>query len=167
MNLRSSVLIGCLLISTASVGGAYLVAGYWQILPLLLVLAPFWIFINNQSGFWSASSLLVVFVMLAGIGITINLSPNLMIITCSSALVGWDLLLFTQDSVQDQTAKTDLLFEQQHLKSLALAAVIGLIVSFIISSINLQIPFGVTYILVLIMTGCLIFGMRYINKEHQ
>ncbi len=168
MTIRSIILYSCLIISTLCLVTAYIFAGYWLILPAFLAIVLFWIFTKNQPVFLSASSLLVVFVILAAIGITINLSLILMIVACITALVSWDLIQFNQSMVGNSPRRTSASLENNHLYSLALAAFAGLTLALISSYINLQFPFALILFLVLMAMGCLVGSMQYIrNKKHR
>jgi len=143
--IRSIILTVCLIITTVCLGAGYILAGYWLILPVFLAMLLFWIFTKNQPVFITASSLLVVFVILAVIGITADLSLILMIVACIAALVSWDLMQFKY--------------------SLGLAAFAGLTLALISSYINMQFPFVLILLLVLTTVGGLIYGMQYILKK--
>jgi len=166
MTFRTIILNICLIISTGCLGTGYILAGYWLILPALLAMVLFWIFTKDQPVFWSASSLLVVIVILAAIGITVDLSLTLMIIACTTALVSWDLIQFNQSMVGNSLRKTNASVEKYRLHSLALAASTGLMLVLISSYINLQFTFGLIVFLVLIAMGCLVGSMQYIMKKN-
>jgi len=167
MTIRSIILTICLIISTLCLGAAYILAGYWLILPVFLAMLVFWIFTRNQPVFISASSLLVIFVILAAIGITADLSLILMIVACIAALVSWDLMQFNQSMVGNSLHKTSASLEKNHLYSLALAAFAGLTLALISSYINMKFPFILILFLVLMVMGCLAGSIQYIRvKKH-
>jgi len=120
---------------------------------------------KKQSIFWSTSSVLIVYVVLATIGITVDISLYLMIVGCTAALASWDLMLFNQGLSGNSLHKQNTPIDQYHLQSLALAVSAGLIMALTSSSINPNFPFGVIVILVLIATGFLACGMNYITKK--
>jgi len=165
MMIRSIILTVCLIITTVCLGAGYILAGYWLILPVFLAMLLFWIFTKNQPVFITASSLLVVFVILAVIGITADLSLILMIVACIAALVSWDLMQFNQGLVGNSLHKTNASLENNHLYSLGLAAFAGLTLALISSYINMQFPFVLILLLVLTTVGGLIYGMQYILKK--
>ena len=167
MTIRSIILTICLIITTVCLGAGYILAGYWLILPVFLAMLLFWIFTKNQQVFIPASSLLVVFVILAAIGITADLSLILMIVACIAALVSWDLMQFNQSLVGYSLHKTSASLEKNHLYSLAIAAFAGLTLALISSYINIQFPFILILFLVLMVMGCLVSSMQYIRgKKH-
>ncbi|MFC1936041.1 hypothetical protein ACFLYP_00080 [Chloroflexota bacterium] len=166
MKIRSLILNICLIISTVCLSAGYLFAGYWQIVPASLVLIIFWILTKKRSVFWSSSSILVAYVILAAIGITANLSLVLMISASTTALASWDLIQFNQSLFGNPLRKTNAPLEKNHLCSLALAASVGMALALISSFINLSFSFGVMILLVLMAMGCLIYCMQYIMKKN-
>lgn len=165
MKVHSILLNACLILTTGCLGAGYLLAGYWPILPVILVIFLFWIFARRRPEFWPASSLLLAYVFLAAIGITADLSPILMIAACTGALLCWDLVLFNQSIVTGSPPKLIASLEKNHLQSLALAASAGLILALLGSTIYLRFPFVLIVLLVLVTMGCLLYGMQYIMKE--
>ena len=167
MKAHSITLTICLIISTGCLGAGYIFAGYWLILPAFLVMGLIWILMKKQPVFWSASTFLLAYIILAAVGIIANLSTELMIITCTTALASWDLIQFNQSIAGNSLRKKNASLERYHLHSLAVAASAGLFLAFIGSSINLHLPFGVIVILVLVTMGCLIYSVQYILKIKQ
>ncbi|MBN1668681.1 MAG: hypothetical protein JW862_16425 [Anaerolineales bacterium] len=157
MKLRSLLLTLSLLLAAGCLSAAYLLAGYWQIIPILLLLALLWGFTCSRSRFWAASSLLIAFVILAAYGALNDLWLPLIILACTGALAAWDLLQF------DPPAAGDAL-ESQHLRALAGAIVAGLLLALFSASLNLHLSFGVIVILVLIAIGGIFYGIQAIIK---
>jgi hypothetical protein len=166
MKVHSILLNACLILTTGCLGAGYLLAGYWPILPVLLVIFLFWTFASKRPEFWPASSLLLAYVFLAAIGITVDVSSILMMAACTGALLCWDLMLFNQSIVANSPPRANASLEKYHLQSLALAASAGLILALLSSTINLQFPFVLIVFLVLMTTGCLLYSMQYILKKN-
>lgn len=165
MKVHFMILIICLIISAGSLGAGYIFAGYWLILPVLLAIFLFWIFTRNRWPFWSASSSLLAYVLLASFGVKEGLSSNLMVVASTAALLSWDLLLFNQSIVTNLPPEPKASLEKYHLGSLAVAVSSGFMLALLSSSINLRIPFvGITF-LVLMTMGCLVYSMQYIMKK--
>jgi len=78
MKYHSPILTICLTISTGCLVAGYVIAGYWLILPVLCVMPLFWIYTKSRSVFWSASSLLLIYIVLAAIGIIAGIPMMLM-----------------------------------------------------------------------------------------
>jgi hypothetical protein len=165
MKVLSNLLIISLTITIGCLGAGYITAGYWLIVPILIVMLLFWIFTKNQPVFWPASSLMVVFIILAAVGMLADLPLMLMITAGTAALISWDLMQFNQSMVGNAARKTNMSLEKHHLNSLALAAFAGLALALISSYISLQFPFGQIVILVLLSVGCLIGAIQYIMKK--
>lgn len=160
MALHSIINKICVLASIACLGLAYLLSGYWIILFLFLAMAIFWIVMKRWSIFQSASSLLAIYMVLAAIGIALNLPVLLVAPGCVAALASWDLTNFGQEVGDKQSTETRLPIERCHLRSLAVAAFVGSILALISSYANLQIPFVVIVFLVLIAVGSLTYGLQ-------
>jgi len=165
MRIRSIALTISLIISTGSLGAGYILAGYWQILPVFFLLALMWILSKKQPVFWPASGFLFVYVILSAIGVIINLSLGLMIVGCIAALASWDLVQFNRSMAETSLASTDPLLEKYHLSSLVVASALGLVLALVGSSISLRLPFVVILALVLIGMGCLLYGTKTLMKR--
>ena len=74
MKVHSILLVTSLVISNGCLTAGYIIAGFWPIIPVLLAIFLFWLYVRRRSAFWSASILLLASVLLAAIGITIGLS---------------------------------------------------------------------------------------------
>lgn len=155
----------CLLASVACLGIPYLLAGNWLIILFFLAMAGFWIFMKKRSASWTASILLVIFVLLAAGGVLANSPTPLMIVACTAALAWWDLTNFGESLVADQPPETIVLLERDHLQSLALAVSAGLILAIGSSYLDLQVPFIGTVFLGLLATGCFLYGLQPLVKK--
>ena len=164
MKIHSILLNVCLVMSAGCLGAGYILGGYWLIMPILLAMAIFWLIMKRRSLFWSASSLLLIDVALAIIGVTLNLSIYLMVVGCTTALACWDLTHFRHTMI-DKPPLGDVRLEKYRLQSLATAAFTGLFLAFISSYINLQFPFGIMVFLVLMALGCLVYGVQYLVRN--
>jgi len=167
MKVHSIILTICLIISTGCLGTGYILAGHWLVLPVFLLVGLLWYLTNKGSVFLSASSLLLVYVVLAAFGITAGLSSLLMIVACTTALVSWDLIQFNRSVAGNPLGDTNVSIEKIHLQSLALAASAGFMLALISLYIDVHFPFGVIVLLVLMTMGCLLYGMQYILKKNR
>jgi len=166
MKAHTIILGVCLIISVGCLGSGYMMNGFWMVIPILSAMAIFWAITKKKSAFWSASGLLMIYVVLAGIGVLINLSIYLMIVGCTSALVCWDLMHF-RDGVVDIPSKESLiLLERDRLQSLAAAVVTSLMLTLISLQINLQFQFGAIVLIVFLAVGCLTYGAQYVLRKH-
>lgn len=162
-----TIILGiCLVISVGCLGSGYMMNGFWMVIPILSAMAIFWAITKKKPAFWSASGLLMIYIVLAGIGVLINLSIYLMIVGCTSALVCWDLVHF-RDGVVDIPSKESLvLLERDRLQSLAAVVVASLMLTLISLQISLQFHFGAIVLLVLMAVGCLTYGLQYNRINH-
>ena len=165
MKVHSIILNFCLVTSAGCLGAGYILGGYWLIMPIFLAMATFWVIMKKHSLFWSASSQLMVYVVLATIGVTLNLSIYLMVVGCTTALACWDLTHFRDTMIDNPPFGTDARLERYRLQSLATAVLTGLFLALISMYINLQFPFGVTTLLVLMAMGCLVYGVQYLVRR--
>jgi len=156
----------CLLTSIICLSFPYLLAGHWPIMLIFMVMAAFWRFIKERSVFWSSSVLLMVFVFIAVAGVMAEFSTLLMAVACTAALAWWDLANFEQNIVVSQPLETLFLLERYHLQSLAIAVSGGLILVFVGSFLNLQIPFIGTVLLVSLAIGCLTHALQSLEKKN-
>lgn len=165
MKVHKIILNICLVTSAGCLGAGYILGGYWLLMPGFLAAVILWMTTKKRSVFWSASSLLLIYVVLALIGVTLNLSIYLMIFGCATALMCWDLTHFKLSIANNLFLKTDVPLARSHLQSLTAAVFSGLLLAFISSYINLQFPFGVISILVLIAMGCLTYNVHHMMKN--
>jgi hypothetical protein len=165
MKTRSLLFNLSLIISIGCFTAGYFLAGYWLILPLLIVLAAAWIFAYQRPTFWLSAVSLVGAVILAAVGIVLDLSPVLMVIACTMALVSWELIHFKHNTTKNTPAAHRSDLEKHHLRSLVSAASAGLTLALLTMLVNLQLPFGIVALLVLIAMGSLVYGMQLITKK--
>jgi hypothetical protein len=165
MKTHSLLLNLSLLVSTGCFAAGYLFAGYWVAVPALIVLVSVGVFANQRPAFWMAAVALVGSVILAAVGIALDVSPVLMVIASTSALVSWELFHFKHGTTRSAPPQSSSTLENYHLRSLAAAASAGLIFALLTMLVNLQLPFGIVALLVLIAIGGLVYSMQYITKK--
>jgi hypothetical protein len=141
----------------------YLLAGYWWILPVLLVMILFWGFTKYHEKYNPASGLLFAYILLAAIGLLLGFRAVFMIITCATALAGWDLIHFERSIVGNADRKGTGLVVKHHLRSLILAVSSGMTLASIIVLIQLRIPFWGMLVLILTAIGGLLYGLKFVS----
>lgn len=154
----------CLGISIACLGLAYGLAGIWYIAIIFLIAAIVWLFLRKESEFWSTSFLMFTGFLLAAIGLSIHLSLPVMLIAGSASLAFWDLSNFRNSTASNRTSEPEVSLERHHLKLLLAALGTGGLLALLGSSMNLQLPFALSALLVLIAVGCLILAARMAVK---
>jgi hypothetical protein len=155
----------CLMIAAACLATGYILGRHWLIVPAFLIMVLFWMITKKRSIFWSASSLLLVYVFLAAIGVIANLSLSLMVVGCTTALASWDLTHFNHGMRGNPLFEAKGSLEKHHMQSLAVMYGASLLLALISSYINLQFPFGVIVFLVLVAMGCTSYGLQYIKRK--
>lgn len=155
----------CATTATVCLSLAYLLYGYWLIILVFLAMTLFWKLLKNRSIFRTSSALLALFVVLAAIGVTLDLSTPLILIAVTAALTSWDLTNFVQSVTDNQREETKRRLEGFHLRSLAVASSAGLLLSLIASYASFELPFGVTLLLVLIAMGGITYGVQSLAKN--
>jgi len=164
MKLHSIILNVSLLISACCLGAGYVLGGYWLIAVISFVATIFWLFTKTRLSFFPVSSLLLIYVVLAAIGVIVNLSIPLMILGCTAALAAWDLTFLGQSMVDNSPYETKVPLERYHLQSLAVAISASLLLTFISSYLNLQFQFGVMIFLAVAAVGFITYGLQRIRK---
>jgi hypothetical protein len=134
----------------------YLLAGYWWILPVLLVMILFWGFTKDHEKFCPAPGLLFAYILLAAIGLLLGFRAVFMIITCATALAGWDLSHFERSIVGNAVRKEIGLVVKHHMQSLILAVSSGMTLALITALIHLRFPFWGMLVLILTAIGGLL-----------
>lgn len=155
----------CAATATVCLSLAYLLSGYWLIILVFLAMTLFWMLLKNGSIFRTSSALLALFVVLAAIGVTLDLSTPLVLIAVTAALTSWDLTNFVESVTDNQREETKRRLEGFHLRSLAVASSAGLLVSLIASYASFELPFGVMLLLGLIAIGGITYGLQSLAKN--
>jgi len=151
MNLRKTFFFGCIIASTACLGLGFGWVGAWGGV-LLVTLASFlsWRAAYQKRSGWTDSAALIVSVIMAAAGLIFGALPAWMIIGAGFALGGWDLALFNRALEIGQFVQGDAAIERKHYASLGLVLVFGLLVGLLGRLIQVQLPFGVMVVLVLL-----------------
>lgn len=148
MKTYSTPLIFSLLLSTISLGVAYILAGYGQVLSIFFVLSIVLIAGRRISKFWATSFLLAVFMVLASIGIILGLSPALLIFGGTAALASWEMILHKDRMQVSAATQREVTIEDHHIKTLGFASFAGISLAMISFVISLKLPFWFVLIVV-------------------
>lgn len=155
----------CLFISIACLGASYILAGYSWIVFAFLGIGILWFFLKRSSVFWATASPMLACVLLAAIGTVLDLSLPLMVLGCAASLAFWELAAFRQSLPGNRSSPQAVSLERSHLRSLALAVCAGLVLAVTVSQVDLQVPFGLTVLLVLIAVGGLTYGLQSVIRD--
>jgi hypothetical protein len=141
-------------------------ARYWEIVFIIPAIIVYWYFARKTSLEVVLSILLVAYIFLAVLGLLIQLSPYLMMIGCSLALVSWESALFSI-KVSDGSG----LFRQNyqpletlHMRDLIIVTSIGLLLGLMGVNFHLHLPFGVVAILALLAIYGFYRGLRFLMR---
>jgi hypothetical protein len=159
MKIHSIIRNVCLVTAAGCLSAAYIVSGYQLIVPTFVAMFIIWIVTKRRWPFWSASSLLLIYVALAIIGVLLKLSIYLMVVGCIASLVWWDLIHFQQSIADNSSREAEVRLETSRVQSLTTVVCIGLFLTFSSSYINLQFSFGAMVFLVLMAMG----GLTYVQ----
>ena len=165
MPLRSTILTLSFITSTICLGAGYLAARKWLVIPVFVLAYILWFTLKNRSLFWSASTIFLLYIFIAGCGISTNLSVPLMVTGGFAALLTWDLITFNRSGIGSDASSNGNLLEKYHLKSLSLATLAGILATVGAAFLNFQLSFEVVVVLVLIAAGCLILGIQALEKN--
>lgn len=140
--------------------------GYWEIVLTIPAILIAWNFTRKVARQVVLSNLLVIYVFLAALGSLNKISPYLMLIGCSSALVCWESALFSQrmnigNGSLHQDSQS---FEMLHLRDLFSMTSIGLLLGLMGLNVHMQLPFGVVAGLALLAVIGFYQGLRYLVK---
>jgi len=135
-------------------------AGYWEIILLLPAIPLYWYFTRKVSTGLTISILLLVYVLLAAIGLLKDLSPYPMVIGCVLALAGWESAQFLLNFHDTSMDLTNPRLEYLHNKDLVIAIGFGLLLALLGLNIRLHLPFGLVAGLVLLAAFGLYRGLR-------
>jgi hypothetical protein len=160
MNAHSIVRNACLLASGLCLVAAYMLAGYgviWLAVPAMIL---FWAFARSRALFWPASSLLAIYLILAMTGVVLKAPVLLLITGCVFALACWDLNDLDESMVGDAPPRARALLENRRFQALAFTVGISLCLATASLWFHLQLPFGVIVLLVLFVTGFMLYGVH-------
>jgi len=155
----------CFMIAAICLAAGYVWGGYWLIFPAFLAMILFWLVMKRKSFFGTASSLLLVYVFLAVVGVITNLPLPLIVAGSTAALASWDLTIFNHSMSGNRPVELNGPLGKYHMQSLAVMLVASLLLTLISLYLNLQFSFGITVFLVLAAMGCLSYSLQYIIRN--
>ncbi len=155
-----------LLFIAVGLGAAYLSVSAWSFMPVLIGLVSLWGIAKYKPLFGLVSGALLATVSLAGYGVLIGLSPNLMTLACTAGLACWNLLIDRERFRNGvQNAATGAL-ERIHLSSLAWVSAASMVLALFSSLLDFHFPFLPTVLFVSLALGGLLYSVRYILKKN-
>lgn len=147
-------LIG-MLISTLLLGMIFLLEGYVGISLISAGIFMAYLFLRLRSTHSPITLYFLANAALAAVGAVLDLSTGLLILAIVTALVGWDLSLFAQGESGRTIIVNDGQVTRRHLRNLAIAVFLGLLIAFASSLAQLEFAFASIVVLNLIGFACL------------
>lgn len=154
-------------VSSLNLAAGFLYAGYWMvalvILPVILFMIIFW----QRNLFWLGTAFLSTMLLLAAIGVLLQIPFLPMIVASTAALATWDLYLFKKDvdCITPEGAKPALI--KDHITSVGLAISSGFLLAVTISYLKIKLSFGITVLIVLLTMFCLMFSVQTIYSRNR
>ncbi len=153
-----------ILIAVACLATAYLLAGYWTILPVLAAMAVPWLLFGRFSASRRASFLLIAFVGLSLVGVVLKLSIMLLIPGIIAALAAWDLASFAEILSTAISADHGQRLWRQHLQALVVALALGLILALAAALSSISLPFAVVALIALVLVAALVEAVQRLRS---
>lgn len=152
------------LIATVALSLAYGLEQFWvgSIAALGLGLWS-WIGLNKVRGAWIADLFLMGVVLLVTIGGLLDLIPYLLFIAILGALGAWDLFRFQKRIEHSPKSEEILQIEKRHIILLGLTLAIGGALAGVLGTVRMQLSFGVTLalgVILIITLGEIIRAVR-------
>lgn len=165
--LGSVIQIFCVVISIACLCLAFIAAGYWWILLAIPAMLLFWIALKTWSATRTGSGLFAIYLILAMLGMLLKAQMPTLLIGSISALVAWDLNDLREDIAHQARTDAMVALERRRLQMLAVTAAISLILTLVVSSIRLHIPFGIIVLLALLVAACLRYAVQRLSNSDR
>jgi hypothetical protein len=143
--------IFCLLLSAGFLVAGYLFAGVWQILLIFPAALLLWVICKFQPEVCDPSVLFGGYTFLTAVGIWIRCEPHLIVYGFIMALVSWELHLFNRGLAGNPQYTDNLLLEKKHLRSLSIVIILSFLITTVGLSFHLDLPFGIIFVLVLVV----------------
>lgn len=156
-----------MLISTALLGIAYFLGGYWGGSAICAAIFLTYLIPQIRKSAGTINWYFFVNLSLAAAGAALDLSIDVLIFAVGAGLAGWDLILFEQGDNQRTKMIRDEKVIVQHLKKLGTATILGLIAAFASRMIHLEISYTLTILLSLLGIAGLSASYLLIKSRKQ
>jgi hypothetical protein len=148
MSLRKALLLFSLMVTTVCLAGGYTLVGSWIGAGLAFLPPLAMLFYKKLLAPWLPPAFLCSAVCLAGAGLFEGTAPFLMILGVIAALAAWDLVNLDRLLAKSASSQAIEAIERAHLRSLALALSLGVILAGSGLLLTLQVPFIWLFLLV-------------------
>ncbi len=139
-----------MLISTAFLGIAFLLEGYWGVSVICAAIFLIYLIPAIRSTAGAITWFFFVNMGLAAAGTALDLSIEMLIVAAAAGLIGWDLTVYERGINQQTKMIRDEQVTIQHLKRLGTAIILGLTAVFVSRLIHLELTFALTILLSLL-----------------
>jgi len=152
-------------VSMLCLTAGYIIVGEWVGAAIAIITGLAWLLARKYQDTGLSFICLVASVCLAVVGL-LNGSPSFLMICGSGfALAVWDLIILDHALGDNSSEVRTRQYESKHLQSLALALGSGLLLAFLGRLLNLQIPF----VMIMLFVVMVLFGLDraygYIKKR--
>jgi hypothetical protein len=151
MSLRKILLLLCLVASTAFLAVAYVLAGHWWGACVVILPGVFSLFHRKIRARWLPPAYLAGMFSAAAVGLYSGASPHLVLVGATLALAGWDLMNLDRSMAGGGSVHAAGRFEMRHVRSLAVALGLGLVLAEGGIVLLLRLPFSVMLLLVILL----------------
>jgi hypothetical protein len=142
MPLRKILSLASPIACAACLAVGYAVAGQWVALAAVSIALLAWLLARRWLSTWLSLAALLISISLAAAGLFTGVSPTLMILSATLALVSWDLALLDHTLAGSSSAQMVTLLEKKLCQSLVLVLGLGLLAAVTGRLIRFQIPLG-------------------------
>ncbi len=164
MKLHAMIANLCLMAALAFLALVYGPSSYWPALIAIPAMLPLWIVTRKALASWRPSAVLCVYLLLAAAGIMLRRPQFPLILGSIATLIWWDLKDFEERHRAGILAKTDSSLQKHRLQSIALTTGISLLLEAMGVLLRLRLPFGVVALLVVLVTGCLVYTVSILRN---
>jgi hypothetical protein len=157
----------CIVVASVALLLGYALGGLGLWAAAALLVGGFWLLGVHRSWRWSASVNLALLVAMAAAGVALGSAPGWMLVGLVAALMAWDLCHFLSllHSAQQVVAIERL--EQDHLRRLAIAAGLGLVLAALALLVRNRLGFWAVVLLGLVGLWSLSRVVAYFRTESE
>ena len=148
-----------LVAAIASLALVYGLSTYWPVLLALPAMLLFWVLGKGKSASWRGSALLCLYLALAVTALLLKRPLVPMVLGCIAALIWWDLQDLRVAQSGPVRARASSSLQKHRFRSLALTAGASVFLPGIGLWLRVQLPFGIIALLILLITGCLVYAV--------
>ncbi len=140
----------CIGLSTFLMVLSYAINQFWIASFLITILGILWLVGYLKGWKWQASVMFTLFIGASAIGLWLNLSQWLILLSMVGAISAWDLDHFTQRLRYAGLVVERPNLEKYHIKRLFVVNFFGLLLSLITFNIEVKLGFGAILLLIMI-----------------